>query len=186
MDAVVEGPHALSERGWRGRKLEAEAGGVAAGEDGRAGRRAGSMTGIALSEIDALAGDGVDVGRGHRAAGYPAAVDRQVVVPEVISDDQDDVRPAPRRWRLGWTLLPGDLHWRPHLGRPERRLAGGRLCVRMHFSEDKTTCRDGQDNCRRCRPPQPNFHPWNHVPNFPVLAGQVGPCPFAGPNASRP
>ena len=101
MDAVVEGPHALSERGWRGRKLEAEAGGVAAGEDGRAGRRAGSMTGIALSEIDALAGDGVDVGRGYRAAGYPAAVDRQVVVPEVISDDQD---PDPASSRRGLVI----------------------------------------------------------------------------------
>ena len=73
------------------RELESESRGIATGHDGRARRRAGGVSGIAIAELDALPGYAVDVRRRHPAAGDAAAIVGDVVEAQVIGNDQHDV-----------------------------------------------------------------------------------------------
>ena len=129
-DAIVMGAHIAGELQVHGRELEAVAGRIAAGQQGRAGRRAGAVAGVGLGEIGALPADGIDVGRRDRPAGDAAAVEADVIVAQVIGDDDDDVRLAARLGRCGRARLPdhvarrADLELDPGDGNAGRRLGG--------------------------------------------------------------
>ena len=109
-------------------ELETVAGRISARQQGRARRRAGPMAGIGLYEIGTFKADGVDVWRRDRAARNTPAVEGDVVVAKVVSDDDDDVRLPSRLWRCGRPLLPHHVTRRSDL---ELDAADGNVCRRL-------------------------------------------------------
>lgn len=73
------------------RELEAEPGGVAAGQDRRARRCAYGVRRVAVGERDAFVRDRVDVRRLDAAVRGAAVGERDVVVAKVVGEDQHDV-----------------------------------------------------------------------------------------------
>ncbi len=144
------------------RELEAEARGVAPGHDRGARRGAGGVAGVGHREVDALARDGVDVGRRHEAVGDAAAAQREVGVAEVVDHDQHDVGRAARALDgddgRGGALLPLDLaerrvvlaHEVLHIEEEQPGAAAGRLHGRVAGGEcaDEGDGGEGEDACR--------------------------------------
>ena len=103
------GTDQFGERLRRGRELEAEAGGVAAGHDGGARRRAGGVAGIGLGEGGAVLSDRIDARRRHKSAGNAAAIEGDIVPAEIVGEDHHHIRRTNALRRRGRPVLPGDL-----------------------------------------------------------------------------
>ena len=88
--------------------------------------------GIPIDEVYTIGGDRVDIGRRHRAPGHTTALERKVVPPEVIGQNQNDI---------GWTIL----------GRPPRGIsarAPGNLLKWPHRSHSSRHTHQLQGNGR--------------------------------------
>ena len=73
-------------------EFKTEAGRVAPGHDGSTRGRTGGVAGVALREVDTLAGDGVDIRGRDAASGDATTVERDVVEAKVVGQDDNDIR----------------------------------------------------------------------------------------------
>ena len=92
----------------RGRELITKPCRVASGHQGGPARCAGRIASVASLKVHPIQGNAVDMGGGHAAVGNAATLQGDVVEPQVVGDDQDDVGffPAIKACNRAWAGLP--------------------------------------------------------------------------------
>ena len=146
----------LHEERMRRREFITEARRIAPRHDRRTRRRAGRIARIALSEIDALMRNRVDIGGGNHTARDTTAIECDVVVTKIVGKDENDIRRTLAFRRCRRPLLPNDgLIW-PNRVTPLRQHGEGIKRVLFHI-ESRTAGKNQQHGERDAAPFQ-KFH----------------------------